>query len=422
MRQRGASDAGDPFPFEDYGFRVGGPLVSGMVDWMVGQMRTDPPEKIFFLARDGQIVQEVWQRRVPSDLSGIPTHYLLASRRALCMAAIRSLDTPALDFLTKTPFGLTPPGLLKRVGLQKDAADPCENPSLRPWRYETLPPAERSVADAFLRRYEKPLLARADEERTAYCAYLREILVDRPARIAVVDIGWHGSLQTALGNLLKTEPCAPTHLDGYYLGLFREAAAERPGIPGERLGFLLQNGTPDGRQSELQRFVEILEIFFASPEPTLLHFRCDETGSARPVFAPSEHSPAQSRAIRAIRAGILRFAETRRAPVSAREAFAGARRLGLSPTREEASAFGRFLLPRGFGESAPLRALAATGHPAANLLFWSRFVSRFKTALWRTGFWAQLGTPERYVLSILSPQGSRALRSAQGGDRPREKP
>ena len=73
-----------------------------------------------------------------------------------------------------------------------------------------------------------------------------------------------------------------------------------------------------------------------------------------------------------------------------------------------------FLLPRGFGESAPLRALAATGHPAANLLFWSRFVSRFKAALWRTGFWTQLGTPERYLLSILSPQGSRALRSAQG--------
>ena len=123
----------------------------------------------------------------------------------------------------------------------------------------------------------------------------------------MVDIGWHGSLQTALGNLLKTEPCAPTHLDGYYLGLFREAAAtaERPGIPGERLGFLLQNGTPDGRQSELQRFVEILEIFFASPEPTLLHFRCDENGSTRPIFAPGEHSLAQSRAIRAIRAGIL---------------------------------------------------------------------------------------------------------------------
>ena len=78
--------------------------MSGMVDWMVGQMRKDPPEKIFFLARDGQIVQEVWQRRVPSDLSGISTHYLLASRRALCMAAIRSLDTPALDFLTKTPL------------------------------------------------------------------------------------------------------------------------------------------------------------------------------------------------------------------------------------------------------------------------------------------------------------------------------
>ena len=107
LPQRGASDAGDPFPFEDY-VRLSRRRSSG--EWngrlgMVGQMRKDSAgKKSSFWPGMAQIVQEVWQRRVPSDLSGISTHYLLASRRAPLHGRPFAHSIPRRwDFLTKPP-------------------------------------------------------------------------------------------------------------------------------------------------------------------------------------------------------------------------------------------------------------------------------------------------------------------------------
>ncbi|MCC5840357.1 MAG: hypothetical protein JJT96_09540 [Opitutales bacterium] len=351
MPRRRTDEQGGGFPFEQYGFAIGGPLVSGMVDWMAQKMRTTPPQKILFLARDGQVVQEVWRRRVPADLAGIPTQYVLASRRALRMAAMRSLDAVALDFLTAMPFGLTPSDLLERVGI-RPKAEKNAPASAHPWRCERLPPDKRAHAHAYLQRFEEPLLRQAQEERLAYTTYLREALPENPNPIALVDIGWHGSLQTALSELLP-ETSTPRLLNGYYLGLFA-AAKGAPSSAGSRHGFLLDQGAPTGREKEIRRFVEILELFFSSPDPSLLHFRLDEHGCAQPVFSEMEHRPAQLHALGQIRAGILRFAETHTSPVTAPHAYREARRLGLFPTTTEAAAFGEFRLPRGFGKSPPL--------------------------------------------------------------------
>ncbi len=399
----------DRFPLEEYGRAVGGPLVVGMVDWMFDRMRQNPPEQILFLARDGQIVKKVWERRVPADLATIPTQYLLASRRALRVAALRSLDTGALDFLTDTPRGLTFADLLRRVGVTPPPHSIPLPKGERRWRRERLSPAERPRVEALLRRFEAPVLARAQEERDAYLAYLRETVAEPRAHVALVDIGWHGTLQRALGDLLADDRELSARVDGYYLGLFAAAAEVRN--PGHSLtGFLLHDGKPSRREAEMRRFLELLELFFTSPDPSLLFFRRNGTGRAEPVYALDERSSGEIRGLREIRAGILHFAENHPEPVTADAAYAAARRLGLAPTRAEAAAFGGFRLPRGFGEAAPLRPLAAPGSAAANLLHWPGFVRRFKDALWRAGFWARLSAPERCLLSILSPAGTRPLR------------
>ena len=83
----GSCFSGSPYRL---GYEAGGPIFLAFVQWIVQSAKTDGLERLYFLARDGHVIKQVYDlaREGRSDL---PTsHYLLASRRAFSTAALRT--------------------------------------------------------------------------------------------------------------------------------------------------------------------------------------------------------------------------------------------------------------------------------------------------------------------------------------------
>jgi hypothetical protein len=78
----------------DFWYRFGydhvGVLYAGFVDWLRGRLQADGVERAFFVARDGWMIQQIYDRLI-AEGGGPPSAYLYGSRRAFDAAA-RSPD------------------------------------------------------------------------------------------------------------------------------------------------------------------------------------------------------------------------------------------------------------------------------------------------------------------------------------------
>lgn len=392
--------------FESIGREIAAPLLVGMTHWMVDEMRKSRPEMILFLARDGKIMQALWEIICPPDLSNIPTRYVLASRRSLRIAALNELDPDILKFLTAHATDLTIEDVFLRVIVDRDAVSQALSgfPDLRPSAPYTRE-LEPIVWDVF-KELAPVLLEQATRERLAYESYLRSLEIPGHRHLGIVDVGWHGSLQESLGSILRGTT-ANLITEGYYCGLFPNAQ-QRQSSSDRLHGYLLQDGVPEERFREISQFVEILELFFTSEDRSLLYFQMGEGAAAEPVFQPESPAPVHSRGVANLSRGILSMANLTPPPREA--AYSPVRRLGLQPTAREARSIGSLSASRGFANYRSEQPFAQPGPLLSNLLSWRQFYKDFKVALWRQGFWAQLSLIERCLLKMISPLGTKSFK------------
>lgn len=393
----------------EFFFRLGGeiaaPLMVGMINWMVHKIRASKPDMILFLSRDGEILREIWEKLCPDDLASIPHRYLLASRRALRLASLRSLDQAFCEFMTSQATGLSIRQLFERVGLDEAVFLPIlsGNEEIAP----DLPMTRKlePAVHASLKVLEPNLLRVAESERRAYLKYLESEGVAGKSHLAVVDVGWHGSLQLALSEIMNEEH-RPLKTDGYYLGVFPDAISAQT-IKNRFNGYILDESGPAERFADLHRYVEIVEFLFSSSGKSLVKFEEDKSGNVCPVYGLEAISDYQRQAIQALRAGCL--AAVNQAPVFD-DPYPALRRLGLHPTAKEAEFLAPIQAARGFGNIRYLQPFAASRSRVGNLVRWNRFFAEFKNSLWRPGFWARLSPTEQRLLKILSPEGTKHFR------------
>jgi FMN phosphatase YigB (HAD superfamily) len=216
---------GDPFTF---GYAGLGPAMAGYALWLGKQARRDGIDQLFFLAREGRLIKQVYDSLYGSVAQGAAgasypaSHYLLGSRRALRVANIRSRQDvlnlalhPISDReasvaqLLSRRFGLldgdVPVSLFKQAGF----SGPEELAALDP---EGLPKL-RNLSLLL----EDKILARATQEREAYLVYAESMGLVKARAPAVVDLGWAANMQGALSELLGRP------IPGYYYASLESA-------------------------------------------------------------------------------------------------------------------------------------------------------------------------------------------------------
>lgn len=211
---------------------IWGPALFFFVSWVLRQAAASGKRRIYFLARDGYMMQRIASLMAQSWKLPVECRYLKGSRYALRIPQYAVNPDVCLDHMCRGGIEVTLRKVFMRVGFTEGEAgelgrllDPgC--PADQPLAYARLQRL-RSELKEFAPLWEA-LRRKTEGAFDLARGYLAQegLLGEEP--YALVDSGWTGSIQASLAELLRHMGC-PNRPEGYYFGLFEQPAGEAAG-------------------------------------------------------------------------------------------------------------------------------------------------------------------------------------------------
>jgi HAD superfamily hydrolase (TIGR01549 family) len=383
------------------GYNIFGPLLTGFCMWLERSFRMDRIEHAWFLLRDGEIFQRV-HKTLFAGRKATPTATLPSSRRAYLLPVLEVAPKLALSGLMSGIETKPAREYLERLHLPADSFREefiASGFSSLGELIEGRTQGERLKCLIEQPRVHEALVERSRQERDLIMDFFQQEGLRSNRRIALVDLGWRGSIHKATHLLLASG--GPAMVTGYYLAT--RAAFGEDSIPGlASRSFLMHSGKPDDIARKMAPFPPLLEIICSSSSGSLINF--DRAGGrVKGVFQEADASHEQHRQIAACHDGSVAFAQefVKSAPglklddippVVAGEAFF---RLISQPTKEEATKLGGLTFSDNAG-SMTSRHCARFRSPSdpASLL------EDYHKAYWKPGLLAQ-PSPEAAALRTL---------------------
>ena len=366
---RAAVPAADPraAAIRDVAAGVAAPMLASYVLWVLLDARARGLERLYFLARDGQVLGELAAGLAPRLGVPIECRYLYASRQTW-VRDLAPLPPEGQGWLWygARPGAVTAGDILARLG-----GDPALGAALAELGFDPGRPLDAggmarlraALASEAFAAERAPLRAAA---RARLVAYLRQEGVLDGEPFGVVDLGWRGSLHASLCGLLAEEGLAPAH--GYLLGIEAGGSATWAHL---RQGYLFDlDREAGGLFAPIADQRAYLEVFAAADHGTLLGYR-DEGGRMRPELARGFAARVRAWGLPTMRGALLAAAAAlplegvdaervaaMRAPIRALLAA-----FWTAPTPAEARAWGGFPLDLGEGRGSRAAPLAAPFGP-----------------------------------------------------------
>ncbi|MBY4895860.1 HAD-IA family hydrolase [Cupriavidus sp. AU9028] len=291
---------GSPFRL---GYAALGPLVAGYVLWLGRRAKVDGVSKLFFLAREGWLLHQVYKALFNGTSEEIPNCYLYASRRAARVAALRTEDD--IRSVAAQPFvnGARLSDLLgDRFGVR------CEDVPAAVLEAAGIASVDLAMESSAGGRLaftnlcvgiKDLILAKAEGEREPYLQYLTAQNLDSEPAPAVVDIGWKANMQGSLGALLGKP------LGGYYLATLQ--GAERWLHQGHRLSAYLGDYLVQGYAPALVNNRHLLEFLTCHTDRSLERMTREGDRFVPVMRMESEHA-SRRLLIQEVHRGAMAFA------------------------------------------------------------------------------------------------------------------
>ena len=292
--------------FYGLGYRFGGPAALGLLEWTRDQALLDEVDRVFFIARDGYILEQLAQR---GHISNLPSHaYFPGSRVAFSMSAIHDLNFDSwLDFLLSGADGLSPDEVLQRIGVTVPAQRVMEAVGL----------GDRTIIDAsnigrvrdFLSAYRDEIIRTAIRNRRGLFNLLKAHGVESGMRIAIVDVGWRGAAQAILRSVL-TE-MLDVDIVGYYLALVDSPECRRRRSEMTMKALLDSHSTNATCMEKLYAHRVGVELMFSAPHGAVIGYAPEPHGKVRIIEDAGRgcNTTTLHEAVHEIQRGILDFAD-----------------------------------------------------------------------------------------------------------------
>ncbi|MBX9301729.1 HAD hydrolase-like protein, partial [Serratia marcescens] len=211
------------------GFNVVGPVILAFCQWLVTQAKADKVNCLYFLAREGKLIKQVYDSWASSIPDAPKSYYLQVSRRAVNVPIIASFEDVKNIAQSEYYPNTIASFFFERFGLEltEQRWDEVYNKGL--WnRGQMLEIHQRDVAhlEPLLQFLLPDILSEAKVENLAMMKYLEACEFISGENIAVVDVGYSGTIQKALNRLV------PGAVHGYY---FATAENVREGMPSDVL-------------------------------------------------------------------------------------------------------------------------------------------------------------------------------------------
>jgi hypothetical protein len=352
-------------------------------------------DRAYFLLRDGEVLLRVFDV-VASDRPGMPTRALLhSSRRAFVLPALETFHPsivsqlfvattarPVSKFLTR--FDVSVAGLehaFRAVGFDgpNHVIQPGDDQVLRPLAALFRHP------DVVSR-----LVTKSREERSLLLDYLAQEGMYDATRVALVDVGWNGTIQKALRKVHRLAG-RPLNDIGYYIGTADAIkAADEPELVAR--GYIFDRSAPSAAYQQSFAFRELFEFVCSSVRGGLRRFERQD-GRVVPVEEAPDVTPSQHDALRAVHEGAVAFAHDfrgaqKRLGIGALRGEDAAREIWRvigHPTPEEAARIGDLAHGEGVG-SGTANAMAAFRPGAPTTL---SVLEDYDRAYWKAGLLAR---------------------------------
>ena len=211
-----------------YGYEVVGIMLYGFVCWLHEQFKEKKHDKVFFLARDGFLMQEAYNHLFGSK--AVCNDYLYASRKSLFAPqlwmnpTLESILEPETDyrFWTCEEFcGLLGVNIEEgrrrwlECGLKSD--ETLRKPEL----------IKDARVKSFFDSFVDSIVDNSKNEYNTVIKYLTQEGFN--GSVGIVDVGWAGAIQKYLNNFIERSELN-TQIYGYYLGLKQKTVAGKDAI------------------------------------------------------------------------------------------------------------------------------------------------------------------------------------------------
>jgi hypothetical protein len=259
---------------------IAGPLLFGYVYWILFRARALGIKRLYFLARDGQILLQI-ARQISRQLSlELDLRYLHASRRAWFLPSVArgSAAERVNAILTDETVSITE--LLQSLEIKTaDVRIPLTDAGFPEEGWATQIEASRLKDILSTPPFDSLIQERASRGLELCMGYLghQGMLDGVPG--AIVDIGWKGRLQTALARMLRGAQ-ASAAISGFYMGL-----RERPDEVATGPTFVYFEGPDAGALNP-----SLVELFTAADHGSTLGYERLQDGQIHPILAPGQRA------------------------------------------------------------------------------------------------------------------------------------
>lgn len=284
-------------PLWDDGANVAGPIFYGFVRWILEQSRDRGITRVFFLSRDGQLLEKIARLLRVADPAYPGCHYLFGSRHAW-YRALFDLANPSHRHWVSLSDRPTIEGIFDNLDLSPEALEASLIKAGHARHTWSHPLAHRERQHLWAALAQDPQAREHFSElrkarQSDVLAYFRQEGAFDHDRIALVDIGWGGNMHRAFSQLLAAGAPTPPSVTGLFFGLHNSPLENQ-------LSYYLH---PRLWQQFATVFPSVIEMLTPGDHGQTVDYRLNDDGVITPVFAPDLVAPPE--AIRALHEGTL---------------------------------------------------------------------------------------------------------------------
>ncbi|MEQ1815954.1 MAG: rhamnan synthesis F family protein [Nitrosomonas sp.] len=287
------------------GFTVAGPLILSFVQWLAKKAAADGIQRLYFLAREGQILKLVYDQWVSNTADAIASDYLVLSRRAITVPMISNLDDIYQIARVQSSPNHLPEFLQVRYGLKLSHEEYEDLVRQGLWQKNKLVAVEDENIDHLkpvLQALEARILANAQTEHPGLLAYLDKLGLGTTSKSAIVDIGYSATIQGYLNRLMGHT------IHGYYVMTVERAQKISTQYDAITQGYFAHHINPKINAPLMFIKSFSLEKLLSSDDAQIVCYRQTDSGDIVPEFRQLADEERRSSLTRTeIRRGIMDF-------------------------------------------------------------------------------------------------------------------
>ena len=297
--------------FYNFGYERFGPVLYGFIKWMYEDLKKEGIQEVYFMARDGYIMQKVYRELGYNN--DIPDKYFEASRRSLRVPSYCD-DYNLENVIKESPLLSTTnmEQLLDSLGLEiSDYKEKIEKYGFT--LEEHIKRDELINNDRFIKFYEEikqDVIDNSSTEKENLIKYLKQY--DFNKKIAIVDIGWGGSMQKNLIQTLDNQGIS-NNITGYYLGLSKKSKQNLAANGYKAKGYLFDCLNNDTDKDVVIAFRPLFETLFLEQSGSVKCYETHEDGKTVAVryeyeYVKDGELSHEAKKVRNIQSGAVDFA------------------------------------------------------------------------------------------------------------------